>query len=774
MAASGGIVAKKSSGGGFGFILLLIIGAIAAVPKEVWIAAAIIGGICLVAYLIFGRSKPSEPARSPATRQKSVDRFVIGTGGGGDADRSVTSQQCWVPPGGSFNVSGRAISGGMVYVGSRLPAITAYGIEPAAIDPKLPVRRIGSAPRMQYWPSYSTISAEARGEYLDWLAGGRTDPNAQMGCVFLFFYGLERRALHDVQTMPDEVRKELSAIEAEVQRLLGIYSESSSFQGYATAFLDALRWGSVSNNKIYEGEPPAVPRWRHLAMTHKVALAQMARDGVPLPAAWAYAWLMADPMTSIRKPAERCPEEFRRLFAAMYNQRYDGGMALPRNKTRLKLSYRPASASFGTYVERDVGDLPDVSVLERPIGALRSLASEAADALDPYSRFVGKNPNKCESMDAVVLLPPMLWPRQSMVNLMTWLRNLGVDREMQAASVPELMRHFPAWGAMNKERAAAFAASLEHFGAGMEPDSRWGGPIPTDEGLVVLFAIPPAERGKKPSPVYSAAALTMHLAAAVSHADNVTAQEEERLEESLEELLHLQSHERLRLRAHLKWLLLAKPSLTAMKKRVSALAPAQRNAMASFVVSAAQADGDVTPVEMKVLGKIFRLLELPEEQLFSMAHAAATEPVTVKQRTTRAERFSIPKKPSQPGGAALDAERIAALKEESNKVSKVLSTIFAGAEGAQEEHVEQEPVAEAPASPVGLDPEHDGFVALLCGRQQWSRVELEDLASDRGIMLDGALEKVNDAFIEKFGAPLVEGHDPMEVNQQVVREMQPA
>ena len=662
----------------------------------------------------------------------------------------------------------------MVYVGSRLPAVSGFGIEPAVIDPKLAVRRVGPAPRMPYWPSYSTISPEARGEYLDWLADGRTDPNVQLGCVFLFFYGLERRALHDVQSMAEEVQGELPAIEAETERLLGIYADNSSFQGYAASFLDALRWGSVSGTKLYETEPPAPQRWRHLGMAHRLALAQAARDGAPLPVSWAYAWLMSDPATYLRKPAERCPDEFRRLFTAMYNQRYGAGMKLPQNKTRLKLSYRPASASFGSYIEQDGGDLSDVSVLERPIGTLRSLASEATEELDTYSRFIGKNPDKRESMDAVVLLPPLLWPRQSMIKLLTWLKEIGLEREMQAASIPQLMSHFPAWGAMNKDRAAAFAASLEHFGVGMEPDVRWGGPVPADDAPIVLFTVPAPERGKKPSPVYSAAALTMHLAAAVSHADAVTAQEEEHLEESLESLLHLQEHERLRLRAHLKWLLLAKPSLTAMKKRVSDLEPEQRSAIASFVVSAAQSDHTVTPSEMKALAKVFRLLELPESQLFSMAHAAATEPVTVKQGAARRNRFAIPQKPGAEGAGMLDAQRIAALKEESSRVSKVLAAIFTGQEEAQGEAEVEGPAVKAAVSPIGLDPDHEGFASLLCTRQNWSRAELEELATDRGIMLDGALEKVNDAFIEKFGAPLVEGDDPMDINQQVAREMQPA
>lgn len=772
-------MARKSSGGGWAVVFLLIIGAIASVPKEVWIGAGVIGGAIALAYLFgfLGGSKPTQPAAVPASPGRPADRVDRFRSRGNETpDSTVTSERCWIPPAGSFTVGGRTIEGGLVYVGSRLPAISGYGIEPAAIDPKLPVRRVGPAERMPYWPSYSAISPEARGEYLDWLAGGRSDPNVQMGCVFLFFYGLERRALHDIHTIPEAVSAELPGIEAEVKRLLSIYSGSGSFHGYATGFLDALRWGSATSEKLYQDDPPPPPTgWRHLSIGHKLALAQAARDGAPISAPWAYSWLMSDPMTSLRTPAERCPGEFRRLFTAMYNQRYEGGMKLPNNKTRLKLTYRPASGSFGGFIEYDPGNLPDVTVLERPIGALRSLASDAADALDGYSRFIGRNPDKRDSMDAVVLLPPLLWPRQSMINLMTWLKGLGLEREMQATRVSELMRHFPSWGAMNKDRAGAFAGALEHFGVGMEPDVRWGGPIASDEVPVVLFAIPSVDRGKKPSPAYSAAALTMQLAAAVSHADAITPEEEERLEESLEQLLHLQGHERLRLRAHLKWLIFGKPNLVAMKKRVASLQPDQREAIGSFVVGIAQSDRNVTPAEMKVLARVFRVLELPEEQLYSMAHAAATEPVTVRRGTAETARYKVPRKPGQPSAQVLDADRISALKEESKRVAAVLTTIFTESDEAQDgAQSAEKPPSEKPNSALGLDAEHSELVSVLCGRHKWSRSELEDLASDRGIMLDGAIERVNEAFLDKLGAPLVEGDDPVEINQEVVREMQPA
>jgi hypothetical protein len=45
------------------------------------------------------------------------------------------------------------------------------------------------------------------------------------------------------------------------------------------------------------------------------------------------------------------------------------------------------------------------------------------------------------------------------------------------------------------------------------------------------------------------------------------------------------------------------------------------------------------------------------------------------------------------------------------------------------------------------------------------------LAQDRGILLDGALERINEASFDKHDQPFSEGDDPVEINQEVVREI---
>ncbi len=263
---------------------------------------------------------------------------------------------------------------------------------------------------MGYWPSYDQIPASCRAAYLSWLANGRQG-GAYIGYVFLFFYGLERRALIDAQTDP-EAEAELPTIRAEVARLLTLFGDNRSFQGYATAFLDTLEV-LTATGAVYDGPPPEPVNYWELPARLKVGLGQLAAEGKPVPPAWALAWVRAHPEARLRTPAKRCPLEFAELFARRYAARYGEGIILKANKTKLVVAYRPASAGFGGTIELTVGSLPDVSALTAPVRKLSEITDACTDALDAYSRWIGRNPDGAGTLPAAALVPAELLASQS-------------------------------------------------------------------------------------------------------------------------------------------------------------------------------------------------------------------------------------------------------------------------------------------------------------------------------------------------------------------------
>ncbi len=321
----------------------------------------------------------------------------------------------WVPAGQVATVGGLQIPG-PAYVGSRLPAADpACGIEPALIDPRLPVD--WNAPdlggdSMRYWPVYRRMTPASRAAYLSWLTAGRP-AGASIGYVFLFVYGLERRALHDAGLDP-AARTDRPAILAEVTRLTAEYADNRSLGRYAEAFLDTVEAqhhaedGPAGLDRLVARPAPQPINRRRTPAILRVGLAHLANVERPVPADWAMVWAMTRPSARFAMPARRCPEELSALFAARYRDRFgDGAVLAGRDapEAALMLSYRAASPGFGDPVTIRLPGLRDVT--ETPIGApLQDLLDQCVRDLEPYSRLVGRDPGLARSVGGAALLPP--------------------------------------------------------------------------------------------------------------------------------------------------------------------------------------------------------------------------------------------------------------------------------------------------------------------------------------------------------------------------------
>ena len=101
-----------------------------------------------------------------------------------------------------------------------------------AINSSLPIASGGSASTegISYWPSYSGVTPPVRRAFLEWMASGKGDPSANVGLVFIYFYGLEYRLFKE------GVDSDAGVLVVEVERLLKIYGANGSVQNYARAF----------------------------------------------------------------------------------------------------------------------------------------------------------------------------------------------------------------------------------------------------------------------------------------------------------------------------------------------------------------------------------------------------------------------------------------------------------------------------------------------------------------------------------------------------------
>lgn len=779
-------MARKSSSGG-GLLLGLIILGLIAQSWQVILPVAVVG---LLIWFAVNKSQTLPKAQrktssSPPGSAYSNDdeiSFTITTSYGNRSydnrlKKSVPPDTVWMPYGKTIEHSGYTIPGGFLYFGKNLQSVQQWDYEPSLIDPSLPVD--GSNPdreglHMGYWPSYSQIHPTSRAAYLEWLSTGRKHPNINIGYVFLYFYGLERRALADAKES-SAAKQELPRIQGEIRRLLSIYGSHNSFRGYASRFLDALHVSLVSR-AVYETTPQFDQASYDLPLLLKIAIGQLAEAGKPLPVDWALAWALNDPSISKRTPATRCPEEFSELFRIRYTEKFGEGISLKPNKTRIQASYHPASSTFGGSVQIPVPDLPDLTVLTGPTNKISDIVSTCTDEIDAYSRFLGRNPDGKNSIEASSYLPKALLKKHAgkeLRNLANWLTTVLSSQSCKSVLLSSLLTHIPSVSkdTFGKKDVTSIANILAKLSVGMEPDPRFGSLVPKIDQEVVLYRMSKSAPNS-PSTEYSAATVILHLASAVAAADgSIDETEEKHLEQQLEEWLHLSSDEKIRLRAHTQWLLTTKPGVNGMKKRIESLKQNQKESLGRFLVGVAQADGYIDPTEMKILTKIYGILGLDTQSLYSHAHTASVEPVTVQAADlVKPEGFKIPSAQQKTTGLSLDMNSIEAKLAETAAVSSILNEIFVDDEQSVEAVPIQEEVADKASIP-GLDAETSGFMRTLASKLSWAREELERLAAEYDLMLDGALDSINDASFDHFGGPFFEGDDPIEINDEFAKEV---
>ncbi|QSQ14169.1 tellurite resistance TerB family protein [Myxococcus landrumensis] len=695
----------------------------------------------------------------------------------------VAGKTEWIPPGQSIAVAGYTLKDGMVYVGGRLRAVNAPGTEPALINPRLEVasRPNRDGKGMKYWPSYSDISPASRAGYLEWLASGRRNPTAYIGYVFLFFYGLERRALIELGTDPAALA-EARLIEDEVQRLLEIHAENGSFRSYASAFLDVLRVRRTGEDGLLKEVPQFTLRHAGAASFDvRVAAGTAATKGLPLPADWALAWAVEASDTKLRTPAIRCPEEFQALFHARYQRDHGAGIIPRAKKSQVEARYQPASASFAGMVRLVSTSVSEAS--ETSLKPVRELIEDCCESLESYSRWVGKNPEARNSMSALALLPPELTTSMEggsdVQALRALLREALGSKPSAPVAATEMLKHWPTAtsGKLSRSEAVGLAQALEKLGYGMEPDPRMGGALLSADESAQLFALPP-DSPSAPTPSYLSALAMLHLAAAVATADGVVSLDEvTRMEALVEAAQGLLASEKARLRAHVAWLLTRPASSAGHKKRVEALTPEARTSLGNLLVEVAVADGSVSPQEIKTLSKLYAMLGLDESTVYSRVHAAtaprptaATEPVPMRLAGAPEKGFDIPAPPPEKNERlALDMRTVQAKLAETAAVSSLLGSIFADEEAPPPPAPTPPPTTEAGVA--GLDALHTSLLRALVAKPEWPRPEVEKLASGLGLLPEGALDVINDAAFEVCGEPLIEGDETLQLNEQAVKEM---
>ena len=393
-------------------VLAFVVGSISlALAVLFWPISIFAGAIAIKRFNSKGELETEKVVRRvmPKTTEEELAHFSIAPSSPQTKRPQKKSRHSakWIRPGQKVHIGMFTIQGGLIYVGRELERFDGRYMDNDSSLVDLTLKTDFRSPdyagdQMGYWPSYRRITPQSRAAYIEWLASDRSNPETYIGYVFIYFYGLERRLIFDDPNgeVSDDERKTLIQ---ELERLRSVYGHNRSFSGYVSALLSHV-W--VINHK-YIGEQPdsdlLVAR-RDFTSVFKFLLAKAVGSGKPVDEQLALAWVKSHPEFTLRTPARRCPEEFDTLFKMRYRYKYGDGLEITPNRTRLKLEYRPASASLTGFQSVRL-DLPDASRLNGPVKKLIDLAESCTGELDSFSRFVGRPENSRDSLSALSLLP---------------------------------------------------------------------------------------------------------------------------------------------------------------------------------------------------------------------------------------------------------------------------------------------------------------------------------------------------------------------------------
>ena len=689
--------------------------------------------------------------------------FTIHTNFGREPEKTTNKQEGrWISEDEQLSVNGRQLTKGFFYFGGVMNSLDGYGIEPSLVDDKRPASspsvdsEIYTDESLGYWPTYASLSKGCRGAYLDWLASDRSNPNTPIGYVFIYFYGFERRVIEN-KSNNQITNEEYIAIFEEVLRLNRVFNANRSFRGYSANFLELM---ALQRPTLLEDRLADIPETNN-ALSFKVNLATTIANGNPVKAPLALEWLKNTFEYSLKTPARRCEEEFSQLFQIRFSDKFGEGISVKPNKTKLRLSYH--AASNGVHgVDLELGDLPDPSILKGPIKKLIPIAEQCTEELNSYSRYLGKADTSRSDIAALMLLPKELANESNSPVIETfksWANQIISSNE-GLTTVKDFWTHTgtPLPKAFNKkenELVANLAAKAE---IGIAPDQRFHHAKLKIDDNIVLFS-PGHGEFFEPSSAFNQVSLAIRLGAMVATIDgNVDHHEKIALQTLINHDDKLSPSEKNSLNAYLTWRLNAPVNNTGLKARIEKLGVPQVEFLKRFMLSIALADGKIDASEIKQIEKLYTSLGLDKSLVTSDIHAFASSKQPISATSKEA---SIDKSTFQ-----LDEGILAIHESDTNDAKSMLESIF-----AVDEEAEQEVRPTADVNEEGLDSPYKELFETLIAKESWPRKEVHELCSKLNIMVNGALETINDWAYDKVDAPVLDDDGDIYVDLEIVEEL---
>lgn len=305
--------------------------------------------------------------------------------------------------------------------------------------------------------------------------------------------------------------------------------------------------------------------------------------------------------------------------------------------------------------------------------------------------------------------------------------------------------------------------ALAQLGFGIAPDPHFGLRLPHESEHVVLFKLGTPQEALEPASMqFKMVLIGLMVDLLVADPTNpLSPTSRLAVRDQIEAINGLSSHEKRRLQANMQWLMSGVATSSTPSEGPSKLTADESLMVRMAVTATVLVDGKDQAAQLTTIQEVYHEIGMNP----GLAHSdidmvtSLDEPCFVKPAEPEQGGEPIP---DEVGVIPLSPERIARIKDDTDRVSGVLAKIFVSdTTDGQSRETDSEPTWLGLAE--GLRP----FVLDIIGRDFWSESDFTELARSHGLMAAGALELVNEWAFSQFNEPLLEVYGGYEVCRSV-------
>jgi tellurite resistance protein len=712
-------------------------------------------------------SRPLSPTTTGRRATTDNDLTTVASarprmGGGQPIPRmqSVERHREWMGTGSVIDIAGRRLDQPLTYWIDAAHDDTPYN--PSTILAQVRVGQSSSYTDPGYWPSYYRLSPDQRAGYLDWLAGGRINPQVPMGYVFIYFYGLEWRALIE--------QKDHQPICREIMRLHRVYGANNSFHSYAGSLLGhiLLSHARIEADASIIAAFASHPHKRFPAALLEGVLYHYRDKGLPFD----WIWYVAQHVKGCSNGTVQklAPHEFRILLDKRYREAYPTGLVLPVPTQTVALPYHWAmgSSPMGTKTTSCYGYLSHGSLWDPIVALWQQVTAE----LKAFARTKSKPMSTLAAFNALPgdLRSGQTHPEQARWD--AWYQEAADDHGYVVTTIGDLALQagIPSepGGRFKSASLRQLYALLDGVGMSMEPDPRLGGSSITAKTQRVVYS---SEHGHS-HPGFGYQCLRLLTEVCLSVAATQGALSDEKWSQLL---VHLDPNHVLtpgdteRLRAFSYYYTHCDQARRTMTKaRFAQLKPQQREGVAGLVVTIALADGVISADEQKALERIYKVLGLSKDRLAELVQASTDV--------------------AKPHALDINWAAVAKLQAETAQVQGLLAEALKGSswdsdDGSDTGHAPAKGESAPPTAPErpaaasasadaqrfpDLDPRYAAVLMAITDHDELAQEAFHAACKAQSLMPAGVLDRVNEWAQEHLGDDLIIGEGPYTLQRHLL------